>query len=133
MLIKYLIVRKVKWKKVKNFEAAWSSGGNYPNNSPRLEMSRGYLSGSHLCWEDIVRAQLSGGNFAKWELYGGNCPGGNCQGAIFWGVIVLGENCLGGIVLGGNCFRGDNCPGAIVLFPLFLKYFRRWRVVDANI
>ena len=36
----------------------------------------------------IVRAQLSGGNFPNWELSGGNCLEGG-------GAIVLGGNCLG--------------------------------------
>ena len=47
--------------------------------------------------------QLSGGNFPRWKLSGGNCPGGICpSGAIVWRETV---------------------QGGIVLFPGFSKYF----------
>ena len=47
--------------------------------------------------------QLSGDNFPRWELSGGQLSGGNCQGAFVRGTIVLGENCPRSNCLGGNC------------------------------
>ena len=63
--------------------------------------------GGQISQEEIVRVQLSGGNFPRWELYGGTR-----------GPIVLGGNCPGGNCLGGN-FPGGKCPGGIVLIPFF--------------
>ena len=55
--------------------------------------------GGQLSLEEIVRVQLSGGNFLGGNWTGDNCPGDNC----------LEGNCPGGNCLGGN-FPGVNCP-----------------------
>ena len=84
--------------------------------------------GGQLSQEKIVRVQLSGGNFSKWELYGRQLPGaqlskvGIFQRGIARGTIVLGGNCPRGNWPGGTC-QGDNCPGGIVLLH-FLYLFQ---------
>ena len=80
--------------------------------------------------KDIIQVKLSGGNFPRRELYGGNCPGvivrgeivlvGNCPGENVYETFVLGVNCLGGNCLGNNC-PGGNCPGGIALFAFILQ------------
>ena len=86
--------------------------------------------GSQLSQKDIIQVKLSGGNFPRRELYGGNCPGvivrgeivlvGNCPGENVYETFVLGVNCLGGNCLGNNC-PGGNCPGGIALFAFILQ------------
>ena len=72
MFIKHIIVRKAKWKIVKNFKAAYSSRGNCPNwNSPRLEISKVHLHwGSIILWGNCPRA-IIWGNFPRSKLSGG--------------------------------------------------------------
>ena len=61
---------KDKMKPSKKFEAVESSGGNYPNrDSPRWEMDISHLEGQ-LSQQEVVRVQLSGANFPRWELSG---------------------------------------------------------------
>ena len=51
--------------------------------------------------------RLSGGNFPRWKLSGGNYLGAialgeHCPGGIIQGAIVLGGNCLGHLSRGND-------------------------------
>ena len=57
--------------------------------------------GGQLSQEKIVRVQLSGGNFSKWELYGRQLPGAQMsQVGIFQRAIARGALVKGAIVQG---------------------------------
>ena len=72
MFIKYLIVTKAKWKTVKNLETTWSAGVNYPNrNSPKWEMSRGYLSRGSIIVGGNCPGAIIWRQFPRWELFRG--------------------------------------------------------------
>ena len=103
-----------------------------------LKGTRGIFPGGY-CQEPIIfgiifqeqlsREQLSGGNFPRWQLsggqfslgaiiVGGNCPGDNNPGgegtimqrAIVWGTIIQGAMLLGG-----------NCPGTFKKYVMSIS------------